>query len=868
MTILPVDSLPTPLARVAQRFEAVGPHGAADSFLIAGYVAESAIKLITAAFQAGLRAGAKENAYAVAHRLLRADGLGEFDTSLADVTTHPVAGFLPPDFHPLLAWLTKKRGSSDPLSPLHVLPSIKAIHDSLGLDPPEFRSNPTLRQVIRELVLVRNKTRGHGALGPDLFLQLTPHYVSLVRLLLMDSPLFECDWLHLSMRASDTIRGMTLRGLGPRYAKDSDVAGLRIAEAGLHLIPNAQTRRPYFLGDLVRSNSECSEFWLPNGQHRPDGTSEFVDYATGRTARISIAEFSRPPAPLPDSETHGLADLDVQSNVFGNLPPHPHNYVDRPKVEEELKARLMDRNHTVITLHGRGGIGKTSLALHVAHELADGEQSRFESIVWFSARDIDLRPQGPAPVRPRVTDLRSIARSFGKLFNQGLTEEDFARVLASPSDERGSGRLFIFDNFETLEDARGVHQFLDTYTHLPNKVLITSRERAFKADYPIEVRGMEAAEARELLSINAKELGIEGLITPEVVESIYAFTDGHPYVMRLMLGEIAKERRYVSPQVLLPQKVDIVNAVFERSFNKLSDAGRRVFLLVATWKSRVLELALLVICGQRGLDAEAGIEECLRLSLIERDEMADGQPCLRAPELARLFAKRKFDSDFDKFLIQEDSTLLQKFGVIPPKGRPQGIQDTVVRSFLNWAAEEARVNRAAVDGLDRLMVSVADLWPPAWSAIVDFRMTNGGDIAYALRRLVEEQPDDSAAWMKRAEYSKSAKDELTYISCLVSAVDAAPDDVELIREVAFQLCKFLDAHKFDIPQARRGVYLAGVRSHMEQVARQLDATGLSRLAWLFILEGNDARGREFASEGLRKDPNNEYCKRIIERLPR
>jgi len=317
---------------------------------------------------------------------------------------------------------------------------------------------------------------------------------------------------------------------------------------------------------------ECSSFLLPNGGLSATNSGEFIDYATGDTERVDLSRYALPPAPLPPSETEGLPDLDVQSNVFGNLPSRPRGYVHRPLLQEELLARLLDKNHPIITLHGRGGIGKTSLALWAAHEIASRSEPPFTSIVWFSARDVDLRSTGPAAVRAAVFDLKSVSRAYASMFRIEPSERSFAEVLQNPELD-GTGRLFIFDNFETFSDARQLHKFLDTYTILPNKVLMTSRERAFKADYPIEVRGMEVEEARRLLAAVSRDLKIEGILTAEAIESIYEYTDGHPYVMRLVAAEIAKERRYVPLKDLLPRRIDIVNAVFERSFNKLSRMG-------------------------------------------------------------------------------------------------------------------------------------------------------------------------------------------------------------------------------------------------------------------------------------------------------
>ena len=107
-------------------------------------------------------------------------------------------------------------------------------------------------------------------------------------------------------------------------------------------------------------------------------------------------------------------------------------------------------------------------------------------------------------------------------------------------------------------------------------------------------------------------------------------------------------------------------------------------------------------------------------------------------------------------------------------------------------------------------------------------------------------------------------DQETRISSLVGAVEADPADVELVREVAFNLCEFVNS--YDIPRARRGVYLASVRNHMRRLAGRLDATGLSRLAWLHLLEDDPAGARKYAEMGLSKDSANEHCQRIVRRL--
>ena len=96
--------------------------------------------------------------------------------------------------------------------------------------------------------------------------------------------------------------------------------------------------------------------------------------------------------------------------------------------------------------------------------------------------------------------------------------------------------------------------------------------------------------------------------------------------MKVLVGEMAKERRFVAPvQHILSSRSDIAQAVFERSFAKLSDSARGVFLAITNWKSYISELSLLVVLGIRGLDVDAGLEECLRLSLVYYHDRTDGE---------------------------------------------------------------------------------------------------------------------------------------------------------------------------------------------------------------------------------------------------
>ena len=869
--IIETNNLPTHIAQVCRRVNFVNPDDLASHFLETSYLAEACTKTIACALVAGLTRPARDIAYRHSYGLVRADGLGIWESSIREISTPPTATYLPPDFQSLLNWISRKRTKSEDEDFRRHIAGLRSILELLGHNLSEPARAPTIRDMLATLVQIRNKTKAHGAVGEDFYAVANEPYLKAVAMLLETCPAFSWQWIHLSQRQTGKIRAISLKSLEPRHLRDHESHGLSADRPGIYFYPE-QIGSAYYCGSLLRSNRECTSFSFPNGNNGNSADAEFIDYATGTTERKEILDLQTPPAPRPPSETEGLSEFDIQSNVFGNLPQLPESYIRRDRLESELFARLKDRNHPIITLHGGGGMGKTSLALFVAHQLANMPEPIFEHIIWFSARDIDLRPTGPSEVRPSVIDLQSVSQRYGQLFSlpsQSRDSATLAKALEQPNASTAKGTLFIFDNFETLADIRGLHRFLDEHTHLPNKVLITSRERAFVADFPIEVRGMEYAEAREMLIRAARDLYIEGLMDEETIQRIYDYTAGHAYVMRVVAGEMAKDGRYTPPAQLMGRREDIVNAVFERSFNKLSEAGRNVFLIVANWRAEISELGIIVVLGIRGIDAEAGIEECRRLSLVFLVETNNAAPTLSAPQLARRFGQKKLQGDSDRLVIQDDLATLRKFSSTSISIDNVDPKERLIQQFIQSCMNDIGAGADAIARGDKLLEGLAALWPDAWLSLADFRVhTNAANekIEYALRRGVEENPNSKHAWIRRASFAEKIGDESTRIAALVSAVEAAPADLELVIDVAIELVKYINAHLVDIPKARRGVYLASVRSHMEKLENRLDPTGLSRLAWLFLLEGNTQKAREFAEKGCQLDSSNTHCRRILTRL--
>ena len=420
---------------------------------------------------------------------------------------------------------------------------------------------------------------------------------------------------------------------------------------------------------LMHSEPELQDFYFANGGLK-NQSFELLSYLTDDRAGGDASAFLTPPGHLPSSETAGHGELLVRETCFSNAPDTITDYVKRSELESELKNLLLeDERRPLITLVGRGGIGKTSLALRVIHELFS--EQRYEVIVWFSARDVDLSLGGSKPVRASVFTIDDLAKSYTRLVlsDEKAKQKDFnsREFFENQLQECEIGPcLFVFDNFETMQNPAEMFKWIDTYVRLPNKVLITTRLREFKGDYPVEVGGMRDPEARELITQTAGSLGVSGLINEAYIQELIEKSEGHPYIIKILLGEVSKEKRAANIPQMIAGTEDILTALFERTYAVLSPCAQRAFLTLSAWNSPIPKIALeavLIRSTQERNEVEFGIESLLQFSIAETHVAeADNQIFISLPLVANVFGKKKLNINTAKAAIKSDVEILQMLG--------------------------------------------------------------------------------------------------------------------------------------------------------------------------------------------------------------
>ncbi|MDQ2905492.1 MAG: NB-ARC domain-containing protein [Ktedonobacteraceae bacterium] len=236
---------------------------------------------------------------------------------------------------------------------------------------------------------------------------------------------------------------------------------------------------------------------------------------------------------------------------FHNLPqPDYTRFIGRCEELAWLHQRLTaDHQARAMVITGLGGIGKSALALAIAHEYRQRYDEllpaeRFDAIIWISAQEEVLTIQGReksslAPLRFRT--LEDMYRTIA----QTLAREDITRAAFDDQHYlvekvlRAQRTLIIVDSLETITDER-VKTFLRTLP-APTKCIVTSREWLEVADH-LKLTGLSAEETQMLIDEEARVRDVK--LSPEQQQLLFRCTGGLPLPIKLSVARLASEETF------------------------------------------------------------------------------------------------------------------------------------------------------------------------------------------------------------------------------------------------------------------------------------------------------------------------------------
>ncbi|MBX3297083.1 MAG: hypothetical protein KF762_15375 [Acidobacteria bacterium] len=803
------------------------------------------------------------------HALVRADGIGSWAAALDDIIAGVASDHLQKEVRNReKRELTEKCGSG---SWQHE--SVSDLQKTLNifnLSGNQTGAKVQLKTWFSLFSTLRNGTRGHGAPLNDLKSAACVPLRASIDSIVTNFSLFQREWafLHQNLSGKYRVTGLTDSVTQFDELKSKRFGGSEYPD-GLYVFFGDRTRVM-----LIESDPDCSDFYYPNGNFRSHDF-ELLSYISGSRKSRENGEFLIPAEELPESETAGLGKLEAINESLSNIPPIATNYVSRTSLEEELSAKLAERDrYPIVTLKGVGGIGKTSLAVKVLHDLTT--IGRFDMILWFSSRDIDLKFEGPKPVRSNVLNQGDVAEELWSLLelNKANIGEKTKYLSEQLSESEYGPTLFVFDNFETVRNPSEFFAWLDTYIRCPNKILITSRiSTSFKADYPIEVSGMAVSECKELIRTTAASFGIEARLSEDEITKIIDVSNGHPYILRILLGAYEKQRSF-DIRNIVANKDEILNALFRRTYDFLSPSAKRVFLTLSSWNSIVPQIALAAILLRPENDwfeVDEAVEELRKSSLIDVSiSEVDDEVFISVPLAASIFGRKELQVSPERLLIENDRKLLEEFGAAQHSSVAKGVSPRIERKFRSVATQISE-GKAKLEFHLPSLEYLAGKFPKGWLYIADLHkeFLDPKKEQDALREYLKTEQDiysKKDAWWRLARVYEHLGNTLGRIDALVECARLGEPSIAELSDLANLINRNLSKESIELEvDVKRGI-VNDVISMIETVIDQANATDLSRLAWLYLASQNEEKALHTARLGLAKESQNEFCQNLISKI--
>jgi predicted ATPase/DNA-binding CsgD family transcriptional regulator len=332
------------------------------------------------------------------------------------------------------------------------------------------------------------------------------------------------------------------------------------------------------------------------------------------------------------------------------LPALLSSLLGRERETATLRQLLNRADVRLVTITGPGGVGKTSLALQVVHELEDA----FLDGVFF----ISLAPiNDPTLIIPTIAQLLGVTESPNRLLLDSL--KDFLR---------NKRMLLLLDNFEQIVSAAPLlTELLESYAEV--RMLVTSREALrLRGEHEFPLEPLESGDqikrsgdqpvdillrhpAIALFVQRVQDVQPDFQLTEEnapAVTKICARLDGLPLALELAAARIKllppktmlERLQESSLQMLtrgardMPTRQQTLRSAIQWSYDLLEDEEKHTFRWLSVFVGGcTLEAAQSVIGSPSSMDV---LESLVGKSLVRQTEM-DGAPRLTMLETIREF---------------------------------------------------------------------------------------------------------------------------------------------------------------------------------------------------------------------------------------
>jgi predicted ATPase/DNA-binding XRE family transcriptional regulator len=488
--------------------------------------------------------------------------------------------------------------------------------------------------------------------------------------------------------------------------------------------------------DERRPSPQIAELLAQHLEIPPDQLDLFLKVARQKKAVDRLGTIPPLPAVAPSS---------VFEPLRLNLPHPLTPLLGRDYELRIIFQQLQDPGCRLLTLTGPGGVGKTRLALEVAHRSRDAFDNSvcFIPLVGTSASEFMI---------PAIANALGFAFSGAKELKAQLL--DFLREKHI---------LLVLDNLEHL--LPGIELLVELLEFAPDvKLLITSREPLnLSAEWVLRVQGLPVASNIQLINMEsnsaamlfvqrAKQANAEFTPASEdlpAITRICQIVEGLPlglelaatWVRTLSCIEIAQEIEHnidflSAAGRAVPQRHRSMRAVFDYSWNLLSDKEQQVLMKVSVFKGGFTRAAAEQVAGATLLLLSSLVDK----SLLQRSKhnRYDVHDLIRQYAHARLIESGK---------LQETCNLHFEFFLASAEESRSKLRGAEQLTFLNRLEEDYDNLRAALEWSLRNNTSASEI-----PRVDDSMAQKSLRLVYALNPfwVMRAQWSEGRNWLQRA----------------------------------------------------------------------------------------------------------------------
>jgi hypothetical protein len=311
--------------------------------------------------------------------------------------------------------------------------------------------------------------------------------------------------------------------------------------------------------------------------------------------------------------------IDVPKGEFSEL-------VGRTREIREIERLLVRERWPVVTICGRGGVGKTALAIQSLHNLKSHSKRPFKAIVWTTAKETRLTPSGIERIAIQLRDYEDLlTKIVGELGGKDLLDqttdrlEEDAKLLLSIAD---APVLLVIDNLETISDKR-IEDFIKEIPS-PSKVLLTSRRGLGEVEKRYLVGELSKEDSMSL----ARQVALEGnentraiaKLTNEALSQWLEPSKGVAAAIKWMVGQVALGKPMEAVGAAARSgTADPIQFFFQDIFNMLSEEAQTLLCVLSVCAEPPTREGWLFVSGLSEIDMDEALQELTLASMVYQE---------------------------------------------------------------------------------------------------------------------------------------------------------------------------------------------------------------------------------------------------------